>query len=219
MHYKYYLAGLDRGKDVYHRCIELARKSDCEKRKFGSVIALEEYGLMAPGEPDITSIWGEGYNKKVCSGLDCCKVREKFTSGTRTEYCEAIHAEMMALQDVLHHTLDVSNITLYVAGLNGDGLPFDNSKGFYCLPCAKELYHAGVKKIALVSADTPETGGWIYVTIEEAVEQSLEFTKGTKTVSSEEDVLSQACKIVDGWSDSKRAAWEQRTGLKLPFMA
>ena len=184
MSYKYYLAGIDNGLDIYKRCLELAKNSDCEKRKFGCVIALEEYGIMAPGEPDIISVWGDGYNHKVCGleNFNCCEERANIASGTRTEYCGAIHAEMMALQDALKRTSDVSNLTLYVAGLNGDGAPFDNSKGFYCLPCAKELVNAGVKKIALASADTPKTGEWVHVTMEEALRTSLEFTKGTLVV-------------------------------------
>ena len=184
MNPKYYRIGPGHGKDIYEECIKLARCSDCQKRKFGCVVALEEYAIMAPGEPDITSVWGDGYNHKICGleNFNCCKEREKIASGTRTEYCAAIHAEMMALQDALRHTPDVLNLTLYVAGLNGDGSRFDNSKGFYCLPCAKELKHAGIKTIALASADTPKTGEWIYVTMDEAIQQSLEFTKGTKAV-------------------------------------
>lgn len=179
---KYYWIGLRHGKEIYENCIKFAKSSDCAKRKFGCVIALEEVAIMTPGEPDVTSVWGEGYNKKVCSGLDCCKAREKIASGTRTEYCEAIHAEMMALQDALRHSADVSNLTVYVAGLTGDCMPFDNSKGFYCLPCAKELFYAGIPRIAIASLDTAKTGEWVYVTIDEAIQQSIEFTKGTKTV-------------------------------------
>ena len=187
MEHKYYWAGLENGKKIYDKCIELAKNSDCKKRKFGCIIAAKEIAIMAPGEPDIISVWGEGYNHKVCGleNFNCCKERANSASGTRTEYCGAIHAETMALQDLIRHAHDASNfsnITLYVAGLNGDGSFFDNSKGFYCLPCAKELIHAGIPKIALASLETPKTGVWSMRTINKAVSESLKFTKGTKKV-------------------------------------
>lgn len=159
---------------LYERCIELARKSDCEKRKFGSVVVLD----------DKLQIEGEGFNHKISflKEFDCCSLRANIPSGTRTEFCGAIHAEMMALQDFLKKggglSIGYKKVTVFVAGLNGDGSHFNNSKGFYCLPCAKELVNAGVFQIALAGPLTPETGEWIYVSMEEAVKQSLEFTKG-----------------------------------------
>ena len=214
----YMVVGIDNGLDIYKRCLELAENSDCEKMKFGSIILAFECWWAAVPETDAAAVYGEGYNHKVSDVLknfNCCELRKSIPSGMRTEFCGAIHAETMALQEALANGAKLSECVLYVAGLNGDESFFDNSKGFYCLPCAKELYHAGIKKIALASADTPKTGKWVYVTIEEALRQSLEFTKGTKIVGEEESIVKQASKIVATWSDSKRVAWEQRTGLKL----
>jgi len=210
--------GVKGGLYLYEQCIKLARNSDCDKRKFGAVIA-RQYNNRADLVNNV-EFFGTGFNQKIpkLENFDCCKLRRSIPSGTRTEYCAAIHAEMAALQQALKssgHSSHVSSTTLYVAGLNGDGTVFNNSGGFYCLPCAKELAFAGIKRIALASAETPKTGKWIYVTMEEALKQSLEFTKGTVTVN-EDSIVERASKLVDGWSDIKRAAWEQRTGLKLP---
>ncbi len=171
------------GKEIYERCILLARMSDCEKRKFGCVIGYVRH----PDDPlfKFFDITGYGFNHKVCGleNFNCCKERESIASGTRTEYCAAIHAEMDALQRVLRFApYSIPKSTLYVAGLNGDWTPFDNSKGFYCLPCAKELVSAGISKIALAFSQTQETGVWSVRTINKALSESLEFTKGTKKV-------------------------------------
>lgn len=187
MNCKYYLVGVDvnNGLDIYKTCLELAKNSDCEKRKFGSIILAFESWWAAVPETDAAAIYGEGYNHKVSDVLknfNCCELRQNIPSGTRTEFCGAIHAEMAALQEAMKNLANLSDCILYVAGLNGDGSFFDNSKGFYCLPCAKELHHAGITKIALASTYTPKTGEWVYVTIEEALKTSLEFTKGTLVV-------------------------------------
>ncbi|MDO8523396.1 MAG: hypothetical protein Q7S12_03910 [bacterium] len=176
------------GKRLFDACIKLAKKSDCDKRKFGSLVVSKQLIMLSTFEPRklTPGVRGLGYNH-IIRGLEnfnCCKERASIASGTRTEYCGAIHAEMMALQYALpnHFLGDNEPEIVFVAGLNGDGSFFNNSGGFYCLPCAKELAHAGIKKIALASADTPKSGEWVYVTIEEALQQSLEFTKGTKKV-------------------------------------
>lgn len=162
---------------LYERCIELALMSNCKKRKFGAVIV----------SGDKFQIEGEGFNQKIplLSDFDCCALRASIPSGTRTEFCGAIHAEMMALQNFFKNGGGLSvnpKITVYVAGLNDDGSYFDNSKGFYCLPCAKELMFAGISCIGLAGPKTPETGKWVLVSMENAVRQSLEFTKGTMKV-------------------------------------
>lgn len=169
------------GKEIYERCIWLAAQSDCEKRKFGCVIVDVPFGQMQSA-----LVFGSGFNKTasdVLKDFNCCRERADIASGTRTEYCRAIHAEMMALHNApARHSGALNHCTLYVAGLDGNGAPFDNSKGFYCLPCAKELAYAGIPKIALASAETPKTGKWSIRTINHAVRESLEFTKGTKKV-------------------------------------
>lgn len=163
---------------LFEYCIGLARHSDCEKRKFGSVVVPD----------DEFKIEGEGFNHKISclEEFDCCSLRASIPSGTRTEFCGAIHAEMMALQDFLKKgggiSIEYKKITVFVVGLNGDGSYFDNSKGFYCLPCAKELMFAGISRVGLAGPKTPETGEWIFVSMEEAIKQSLEFTKCTMKV-------------------------------------
>lgn len=153
---------------LYKKCLSLASKSECAKMKFGSVIT------DARGE-----IIGEGWNHFVddCLGdFDCCEARKNIPSGTRLEYCKAVHAEQHAVADAVRGGCnDFSNVKLYVAGTNGDGVPFFQTK-FYCSFCARILKVFGVRRVFVMSKD-----GWVENSIQDILRSSYEVVKITQT--------------------------------------
>ncbi len=150
------------------RCWELADNSDCQKRKFGSVIVLDD------------KIIAEGYNHVAHPSLkDFCCRRPGIQSGTRLELCNAVHAEQAAMIQAHHNGYsDLSKITLYVAGKFPDGKRLIKSEpGLYCTLCSRLIAEEGIDNIVV-----PTVNGEARLSLAEALETSFQFANELKKI-------------------------------------
>jgi len=156
--------------EYIERCLDLADKSSCSKKKYGSVIVKDD------------EIIGEGYNHPVTKEIEdlLCHpcIRENINSGTRLEMCAAIHAEQAAIINAYKNGKDPEGATLYVAGKRNDGeiIVFDE-KGFYCSFCSRIMAEVGIEKVGVLTKNGVE-----YLTKDEYLRSSFEFALGKKVV-------------------------------------
>lgn len=150
-----------------NECWELASNSDCKKMKFGSVIVIEG------------NIIGRGYNHVAHPSLnDLCNpcIRQGVLSGTRAELCTAIHAEQAAIIDAHKNTRNLSEATLYVAGINSDGSRFvKDSPFFYCTVCVRLIAGEEIDRIVVPTVD-----GDAALFLPEALKTAFEFARGLR---------------------------------------
>ena len=150
------------------RCLELADKSSCKKRKYGSVV-------VKNGE-----IVGEGFNHPASKEIEkiLCNpcIRIDINSGTELEKCADVHAEQAAIIDAYKHVNDLSGTVLYVTGRSPDGeLIKKSEKGFYCSFCSRIMAEAGIKEVRF-----PMTDGVGSLSKGEYLRSSYEFALGKK---------------------------------------
>ena len=107
---------------------KLASKRSTCFRKVGAVIVKDNH------------IISTGYNGSP-SGLDHCAEKggcmrrlNKIPSGTKQEYCRAVHAEQNAIIQAALHGVSTKDSTLY-------------TNTYPCSICARMLINAGVKRI------------------------------------------------------------------------
>lgn len=129
---------------LLERLLDNARRSDCDKIKFGAVAI-----RGGPNGDWVADGWN--HNPKAMPGWSCAAacaggIRQGVRSGTCVERCYAIHAEQHAL---LNAPGPVDEIA--VAGLLPDGALFDNGGGFYCTVCARLMVAAGVQYVSIWS--------------------------------------------------------------------
>lgn len=113
------------------RLKELEAQSDCTRRKVGAIII-----------DRANEIIGSGYNKIIDYEDSCgrcgCK-REFCKKGEKLNECDAIHAEIMALEDIWYKNYRItshymSNCKMYVST-------------FPCHECAKAIVNSGIKTL------------------------------------------------------------------------
>ncbi len=155
------------------KCWQLAKKSDCQKMNFGSIIILNE------------KIIGEGYNHVAHPSLEdsCCR-REGVQSGTRTELCNAVHAEQVAMISAHKNGYDdLSEATLYVGGIFPDGKRLIKSEaGLYCTLCSRLMAEENIGQVVV-----PTKMGEIGMPITEILESSFKFATGIKAIKYSKD--------------------------------
>lgn len=113
------------------QCLSLAALSPCPRRQFGAILI----------DPRTNSIISDGYNgtsrgspHPLCGG-DRCE-RDGIESGTRLELgCH--HAESNALANAARRGASTEGAWLFVTGEP-------------CLMCAKQMLHAGVRRVYCV---------------------------------------------------------------------
>ncbi|MFC1686865.1 hypothetical protein ACFL0E_00725 [Nanoarchaeota archaeon] len=150
------------------RCWELAKNSDCQKMKFGSVIVLDDKMI------------GEGYNHAASYLLkDSCCLREGVKSGTKSELCNAVHAEQAAMINSHHHGQDdLSMTTLYVAGIFPDGKRLIKEEpGLYCSTCARLIAEEGINEIVV-----PTKQGEAKLSLGNVLGTAYQFATGVKEI-------------------------------------
>lgn len=155
--------------DYFRRCLEIAANSPCVKMKFGAVVVMAD------------KIIGEGYNRPPheCIEYLChpC-IREGIKSGTQLERCAASHAEQVAIFHALRIVYDLSEATLYVAGLYPDGRKYiKEEKSFTCSFCSRIMAEAKINDVRVPTKD-----GEGKLTMEEYLKSSFEFATGKKEV-------------------------------------
>ncbi len=156
------------------RCWELAQNSDCKKMNFGSVIVLDD------------KIIGEGYNHVPHSSRkDSCCLREGVQSGTRSEVCNAVHAEQAAMINSHHNGyLDLSGAVLYVAGIFPDGKKLIKSEpGLYCSTCARLIAEEGINEIVVPTKKIGEAE----LSLVDVLRTSYQFASGVKKIEYKKD--------------------------------
>jgi len=103
----------------------LEKRSTCLRRKVGAVIVKDNV-LLSTG-------WnGAPSGMKHCDV--CIRKRDGIPSGTRLEYCKAVHAEQNALLQCIKKQTNCEGATLYCS----------NSP---CVTCAKLLIQLKIKRI------------------------------------------------------------------------
>lgn len=123
-----------------------ARKSDCDKIKFGAAAFSQGGALLGTGRNHNPHPFAD-----YSCGRDCVgQLRSGVRSGTCVERCYAIHAEQAALLAAGGKAFRVA-----VAGLLPDGRLFDNGGGFYCTVCARLMASAGVEVVTIWSGGAP----------------------------------------------------------------
>lgn len=150
-----------------------ARKSDCDKIKFGAA-ALTWDGKVRG--------CGFNHNPRVQEDWSCAErcaggIRKGVKSGTCVELCYSVHAEQHALLAGygLYEIFDIQLPEgalfpvneIAVAGLLPDGSLFDNGGGFYCTVCARFMAAAGIQFVSIWTKGQRKR-----LTIQEAWDQS-----------------------------------------------
>ena len=144
--------------DALYSAGRVARRSECKKSQRGVVITYGEH------------IIGEGYNKPLNTKLcDPC-VRENLQGGERVELCEAIHAEEMALLDIMKYYSDnkyrlknkismletLRNSRAYhvkVEKIGRKDIKLLTSKKPLCPPCSKSILYSEIPEFVLFHED------------------------------------------------------------------
>ena len=106
----------------------VATRSNCESRKVGSVITLEN---------QIISTGYNGAPKGLHHCIDaggCLRKLNKIESGTRQEICRAVHAEQNAIISAAVKGVSIKGGTLYV-------------NTYPCSICTRMLINAEIKRI------------------------------------------------------------------------
>lgn len=125
--------------------MELAEKtaklSPCTRRKYGAVIATNEYLLS------------EGYNYRVgrcCEGNICVRDRAKAPHGGGIEVGAEIHAEAIALLDNyedFHY-----DTVMYLAGYDKKGELLTGIDSWPCHYCAMLIKYKGIRYMVIRAA-------------------------------------------------------------------
>lgn len=133
--------------------LNIAKQSECTRRKYGAVIVDAEDRVIAIG-----------HNKRVgncCRGA-CVRDRLGIHHGMNTDAGAEIHAEQAALLNYDHQVLAK---TMYVAGLDSRGNPLANFENRPCYSCARMIAYVGLTWIYL-----PIEGEWQAVNIYDVME-------------------------------------------------
>jgi len=152
------------------RCLELADKSPCIKRKYGSVVVKDD------------KIIGEGYNHPVTKEMEelLCNpcIRFEINSGTRLELCSAVHAEQAAIINTYKNNEDPDGATLYVAGKDPDGKIRELcERGFYCSFCSRIMAEVGIEEVRVLTKMGIES-----LSKKEYLKYSYDFALGKRLV-------------------------------------
>lgn len=114
---------------------EYAKNSTCRKSKRGAIIVKD-------GE-----IIGKGYNKVTIEGLcDPC-IREEIKDNSRVELCSAIHAEQMAIIDVINNSKSLDGSRMYHIKVKNEEMRKSGKPS--CTICSREILESGIAEFVL----------------------------------------------------------------------
>lgn len=113
--------------------------TSCLRRQFGAVLVRKDKSIISTGyngsPAGVTSCGERGY---------CIRDREQIPSGTRHEFCYAVHAEQNAILFAAKHGVPTAGATMYVTGKP-------------CSVCLRIIVQAGIREVVFRD-DYP--GGW-----------------------------------------------------------
>lgn len=117
---------------------QVAQRSTCKRRKFGSVIVKNDQ-IVATGYV------GAPRKTKDCFERDEC-LREKLNipHGQHYELCRSVHSEMNAIINAARSGVSILGGDIYIWGADEKGNPIDT---FPCFLCKKIIINAGLKKV------------------------------------------------------------------------
>ena len=127
------------------QCLELAKASNCPRRKFGALLL----------DPERNVSLMDGYNGgprgggRLCGGDECLRDTQRVQSGTRMEIgCH--HAEANVICNAAANGVRCDGAWLIV---NGEP----------CMMCAKLIHHSGIKKVLVVDGGYAGENGVDYL--------------------------------------------------------
>jgi dCMP deaminase len=127
------------------QCLELAKASNCPRRKFGALLI----------DPERNVILMDGYNGgprgggELCGGATCLRDTQGVQSGTRMEIgCH--HAEMNVVCNAAANGVRCRGAWLIVGGEP-------------CMMCSKMIHHAGITKVIVVGGGYMGENGTSYL--------------------------------------------------------
>lgn len=122
---------------------QAALQSECERRKYGAVIAFNGNELN----------YAAGYNKRVskgCNGI-CARNHFELTNGERAEVGAEIHAETAAL---ISGGPKLENSAFVLVGFLPDGKELLGKSVYPCHTCALNIKFAGFNHIYIRNENT-----------------------------------------------------------------
>lgn len=161
--------------EIHKQAFFAALDSPCQKMKFG-VVVMREAVFGGENEPVHATC-----NATIGPLASMCQptcIRLGIASRTESMIGACGHAEEHALAWLSNEELSPPDYSLYIVGLQGNGLPwFRAERAHTCLRCAVQMYNAklGMIRVALLT-------GWEDVTTEEALVSARDFALGTKKV-------------------------------------
>jgi deoxycytidylate deaminase len=154
---------------IFHRCLELALDSDCQKGKYGCV-AIYRGKTIA-----------EAFNKILEPLRDCCSpecIRKSIPSRTESMIGACGHAEELALAAVRDLGVTIGKVKFFVAGFRSNGLAYIKPEAdSTCIRCGVQFYINGVEKTYV-----PVRTKWQVVSKEAILRSAKDFALQTKTL-------------------------------------
>ena len=157
-------------------CYEYAASSLCQKRQFGAVI-VPKWVLDSRWNSSTDlhkEILARGANQSYdWAPCEPC-LRVDVPSGTKQELCRAVHAEQVALIDLLtSYPSYPLNLSIAVNGREGSKRIYKGKPGFYCTTCARLLAWVGIMSVVVLTKDGPAE-----LTMQEALDSAYGVAKG-----------------------------------------
>ncbi len=157
---------------IYKLCFDKALESRCKKMWFGSVIMHGNDVVYSGSNNPIEPL------KEMCNP-NC--VRADIPSRTESMLGACSHAEELGIWEVAKKRIPLDECSLYVAGLNTNGLPWLKKEAEHtCLRCAVQMYNSGLGSIFVPVGDS-----WERVAPKDAVKQASAYATQVKKAMSD----------------------------------
>ncbi len=161
--------------EKYERCLQLARRSPCQKLGFGAMLI----------DPMFNTLVAESCNTTIPPLADMCSpncCRFEIPSRTQSMLGACGHAEEACLWKVANDTgyEEYDHLEMYVAGVNTEGLPLVKTDfTFTCIRCATQMYLAGIRGVNIWINEA-----WYFIPAYRALAQAKEYATGAMEADS-----------------------------------
>ena len=151
-------------QEIYDMCIEMAEKSPCQKRGFGSIAKLSDGAMFS------------AYNQPIHPAKHLCEgkcIRFDIASGADSLIGACGHSEELAIWGAISAGYKVRDSVLYVAGVSKpDNIPLVKADPhFYCTRCATLMHYAAVAGVNVWLHNK-----WHYLPTYAAYQTSLDYS-------------------------------------------